>query len=89
MENEVSGRNPLADLVNLQVKPLSFLPWKHSSSCNWVTTMVTHCYPILSRKMEGDQDITQILLVALSKVRRNVFPQTTATMPNSFSFFSS
>lgn len=60
MENEVSGRNPLADLVNLQVKPLSFLPWKHSSSCNWVTTMVTHCYPILSRKMEGDQDITQI-----------------------------
>lgn len=41
MENEVSGRNPLADLVNLQVKPLSFLPWKHSSNCNWVTTMVT------------------------------------------------
>lgn len=26
MEKEVSGRNPLADLVNLQVKPRSFWP---------------------------------------------------------------
>lgn len=53
MENEVSGRNPLADLVNLQVKPLSFLPWKHSSNCNWVTTMVKHHYPMLSRANGG------------------------------------
>lgn len=64
MENEVSGRNPLADLVNLQVKPLSFLPWKHSSNCNWVTTMVKHRYPMLSRA-NGERSGHQILLVGL------------------------
>lgn len=64
MENEVSGRNPLADLVNLQVKPLSFLPWKHSSNCNWVTTMVKHCYPMLSRA-NGERSGHQIFLAGL------------------------
>lgn len=43
MEKHVSGRNPLGDLKNLQVKPLSFFPRKHSFNFSSVTT-ITECH---------------------------------------------
>lgn len=71
--------------------------WNLSASCHGSTVPIVTGWPPWSNtvtpcsagQMGGDQDITQILLVALFEVKRNVFPQTTAMMPNCFSFFSS
>ena len=89
MENEVSGRNPLADLVNLQVKPLSFLPWKHSSNCNWVTTMVKHCYPMLSRANAGRSGHHTDPPGSSLRSQKKCFSSNYSNDPNCFSFFSS